>query len=222
MKGHTLESVDEETDIGVRMSKSLKPGAQCLKAAKTAHSVLAQITRAFHYRDRHTFMRLYKTYVRPHLEFATPAWAPWGEMDIECLEKVQKKAVGMVSGLASHIYEQRLAELGMETLAERRHQADMLQMHKILHKSDKVKSDGWFAMARDGERATRATADPFNVRIPAPRLEVRRHFFTQRAPESWNRVPPALKSAATAKAFRIGYRAYRREERAAAHGGNER
>jgi hypothetical protein len=34
----------------------------------------------------------------------------------------------MVSGLASHNYEERLAELGLTTLEERRHQADMLLM----------------------------------------------------------------------------------------------
>jgi hypothetical protein len=31
---------------------------------------------------------------------------------------------------------------------------------------------------------TRAAADPLNLRIPAPRLEVRKNFFSQRVPES--------------------------------------
>ena len=43
-------------------------------------------------------------YVRPHLEFSTPAWAPWAEGDKNILEKVQRKAVGMVSGLCSKVY----------------------------------------------------------------------------------------------------------------------
>jgi hypothetical protein len=215
MKGQTLESVEEETDIGVRVSRTLKPGVQCKKAAKTATTVLAQITRAFHYRDRHTFMKLYTTYVRPHLEFATPAWAPWTETDISCLEKVQIKAVSMVSGLTSHTYEEKLAELGMLTLAERRHQLDMLQMYKVLHNKDTVNSDDWFDMAANGERRTRAAADPLNVRIPAPRLEVRKNFFTQRVAEPWNKTPAALKSAATAEGFRHGYRKHRGAELAA-------
>ena len=36
-------------------------------------------------------MKLYKLYVRPHLEFAVAAWSPWTVADIECLEKVQKR-----------------------------------------------------------------------------------------------------------------------------------
>ena len=33
--------------------------------------------------------------------------------------------MGIVSGLKSHVYEDRLKELGLQTLEERRHQADM-------------------------------------------------------------------------------------------------
>ena len=59
MSGTVLTCVEEETDIGVKMANTLKPSAQCRKAAKTAQTVLSQLTRAFHYRDRHVFMRLY-------------------------------------------------------------------------------------------------------------------------------------------------------------------
>jgi hypothetical protein len=86
MNGEKLERVEEERDIGVTVQKSLKPSAQCAKAAGTARSVLGQISRLFHYRDKKTFVKLYVTYVRPHLEFCTPAWSPWTRADIDCLE----------------------------------------------------------------------------------------------------------------------------------------
>ena len=219
MGGHNLESVDEEKDVGVKWCKNLKPSAQCSQAAKTAQLVLSQITRAFHYRDRHIFVRLYTQYVRPHLEFCTPVWSPWSGADKECLERVQRRAVGMVSGLVSQNYEERLTELGLTTLEERRHQIDMLQVYKVLNGKDKVQSENWFVMAANGERATRAAADPLNLRIPAPRLEVRRHFFTQRVPEPWNKIPAALKSAATVDGFRRGYKDLRRGGRVAAQTG---
>ncbi len=76
-------------------------------------------------------MRLYKQYVRPHLEFSTQAWSPWTEADKSCLEKVRQRAVKMVSGLKSDEYSERLAELEMPTLEERRHQADMAMVHKL-------------------------------------------------------------------------------------------
>jgi len=68
-------------------------------------------------------------------------------------------------------------------------------------KKYKVQSEGWFDMAVNGERATHVAADPLNMRIPAPRVEVRKYFFTQRVPEAWNRILAALKSAAMVTSF---------------------
>jgi hypothetical protein len=73
-----------------------------------------------------------------------------------------------------------------------------------------MKSETWFKIASDKERVTRAAADPLNLRIPAPRLEVRKNFFSQRVPESWNKIPPALKQATPA--FRNAYQKHRETE----------
>ena len=111
MAGQALGVTSAEKDIGVIVTDKLKPADQCRSAARTAQAVLGQITRAFHYRDRHVFVRLYKQYVRPHLEFSTQAWSPWNGEDIDCLEKVQQKAIKMVTGLRGRTYEERLEEL---------------------------------------------------------------------------------------------------------------
>jgi hypothetical protein len=52
MRGVRLEVTEEEKDIGVAVTKNLKPSAQCSKAAGRASSVLGQLRRNFHYRDR--------------------------------------------------------------------------------------------------------------------------------------------------------------------------
>jgi hypothetical protein len=57
---------------------------------------------------------------------------------VEVLEKIQRRAVNMVAGLKGSTYEKKLEELDMLTLEERRHQADMVQVYKILHGRDNV------------------------------------------------------------------------------------
>jgi ribonucleases P/MRP protein subunit RPP40 len=109
MRETKVSTPEEERDVGVTVSANLKSAAQCTKAAGTATSVLNQLKQNFHYRDRFTFVRLYKQYVRPHLEFSTPAWAPWLAGDREVLEKVQEKAVKMVAGLKGRTYEEKCA-----------------------------------------------------------------------------------------------------------------
>ena len=50
--GTVLKSDTQEKDIGVIVHESLKPTAQCRKAASKANQVLGQMRKSFHYRDR--------------------------------------------------------------------------------------------------------------------------------------------------------------------------
>jgi hypothetical protein len=131
MGSHQLAVSSSEKDVGVMISDSLKPSEQCRKAATTANAVLSQIQRAFHYRDRHTYVKLYVQYVRPHLEFESQAWAPWTSTNKACLEKVQERAIRAVSGLKSATYSERLRKLNLQSLEDRRLEADMVLTHHI-------------------------------------------------------------------------------------------
>jgi ribonuclease P/MRP protein subunit RPP40 len=50
----------------------------------------------------------------------------------------------MVSGLKGNTYDERLKEVGLFTLEERRHQADMVQTYKIVTGKDTVNRENWF------------------------------------------------------------------------------
>ncbi len=51
--------------------------------------------------------------------------------------------VKLISGLKSNIYEERLRELNLPTLSERRPQADMAMVHRILHGRGGVDYTTW-------------------------------------------------------------------------------
>ena len=59
--GRELESISEEKDLGVLITKDLKISAQCSRAAKTANRVLGMIRRTFTCKDEQTIMQLYKS-----------------------------------------------------------------------------------------------------------------------------------------------------------------
>ena len=46
--------------------------------------------------DKNTFIMLYKSSVRPHLEYANLLWSPYKKGDVEAIEKVQKRATKLV------------------------------------------------------------------------------------------------------------------------------
>ena len=186
--GTILQNVNEEKDLGVIITNSLKPSSQCAKAAMKANGILGQMWRSFHYRDKSVWIWVYKTYVQPHLEFAVQAWSPWYSKDIQLLEKVQKRAVNMVVGLKSSTYEGKLKEINL-TLEERRLRGDMIQVWKYMHDKNCGK-DGLFRMANEQHgRSTRHTSKAFNIYRTDARLDVRKNFFTVKCIDKWNHLP---------------------------------
>lgn len=52
------------------------------------------------------------------LEFSIQAWSSWTEANRQCLERIQRMAIGMVSGLSQQDYEGTLNEMGLVTQKE--------------------------------------------------------------------------------------------------------
>jgi len=69
--------------------------------------------------DETTFMLLYKSTVRTHLEFANSVWCPFKQGDITEIEKVQKRATKLVIKLKNKSYRDRLFHLNVPTLEYR-------------------------------------------------------------------------------------------------------
>jgi len=130
------------------------------------------------------------------------------------LENIQRKFVKNVTGLQSRAYEDRLHELGLASLEDRRHEIDMIQVFKIVKGCDDVKSDQWFKMAAgEGRRPTRAAAGLYNLAAERSAHDYRRNTFSQRVVAGWNNLPNDLKAAASPAVFK---RQYRRHVRMAA------
>jgi len=104
-KTFKLETVDKEKDLEICVTKNMKAATQCKAAAQQAMNVLRTIKRHFFRIDEPTFLILYKSYVRPHLQYCVQVWSPHFRKDIACLEQVQKRATKLVSGFKNLSYE---------------------------------------------------------------------------------------------------------------------
>jgi len=122
-----LETITVVKDLGVYITSDLKPTEQCIQAAKKAQSVLGMIYRQFKTIDKEDFGILYKSYVRPHLEYCIQAWSPKLQKDKVLLKKVQRRATRMVKGFKKLPYETRLKKLGIHSLERRRLRGDLIE-----------------------------------------------------------------------------------------------
>lgn len=202
MGGVQLETVSWERDLGIIVNKDLKPSLQCREAARKANLVLTQILKAFHFRDRHTYLRLYKQYVRCHLEYCTQVWSPWLQSDIDILEKVQIRAIKQITGLKGQSYEEKLRELNLLSLLDRRKRFDLIETFKILQGKSAVEKDVFFKTMQPGDRVTRTTSFPLNLKYNRCNLDVRRNFFSNRVINDWNLLPNSIKSSVSVIQFK--------------------
>ena len=204
--GTVLVEDNQEKDVGVIIHKSLKPSQQCEKAASKARQVLGQMARSVTLRDKVTWPKLYKTYVRPHLEYAVQAWNPWTEADKAVLEKVQEQALRYVSGTQGKAYGDKLLATGLTTLEARRCRGDMIQVYKYLHNKQAVNPRKLFTFKQDtAVRTTRLSARPYALNEVDCRTDPRKHSFTARVVRQWNELPDALHHATSVDAFKNNY-----------------
>ena len=213
MDGKKLLKVEEEKDLGVLVHKSLKPSAQVAKMVKKANLVLGQLLRAFTYRDKKHFVRLYQVYVRCHLEYAIQCCSPYLQKDIDAIEDVQRRAVRQISGLKGS-YEDKLAQIGLTTLVDRRARGDMIQTFKIIHQIDDVPINTFFQVAgADHNYPTRGAvvfteegeSAGMNLVIPKANKDVRKYFFSHRVVSSWNSLPYDVKNSESVNQFKNAY-----------------
>ena len=214
MNGSEMKITECEKDLGVYMHSSLKPSIHIAEAVKKANRALGILLRCLTFRDRYNFIRLYKTYVRCHLEYAVQAWSPWLKQDIENIESVQKRAIRYCRGLLGATYEDKLDEVGLTTLVDRRRRGDMLQTFKILNKIDDVEYHTWFSKVEEQHQKTRqavSISSEGNVVAtdklvkPKSRLEIRRNFFSCRVVDPWNELPEEVRKSSSVQEFKTNY-----------------
>jgi len=131
MMDKQLEIVNEKKDLGVLICD--EPSAHCIYSYNKANRMLGLIIRAFSTKDPSILLRLYKCLVRPHLEYCSPAWSPKNVKDNELLERIQYTFTQFFSDLRDLDYAERLQQLGLWTLEERRNRADHIEVYQIVN-----------------------------------------------------------------------------------------
>lgn len=193
-----LQGTDRETDLGVLVDKTLKFSEQCKTAAKSANSTLGIIRRHIQSRKKDIILRLYKTLVRPKLEYCAQAWSPYLRKDIEILERVQHRATKMIAECRSLNYMDRLNRVGLVTLEKRRTRGDLIQLFKLLKGYDSIDFKQFVNLSTH----CRTRGHRFRLAKFRSKLDIRCNFFSQRVVNAWNGLPDFVVEADTVNSFK--------------------
>jgi hypothetical protein len=187
----------EERDLGIIMTPDFKFGAQAAHAVSKANRVFGLLKRTFLSRDVELWTSLYRTYVRPHLEFAVSAWNPYLRRDVAILEKVQRRVTRLPTALRSVQYDERLERMGLTTLESRRVRGDLIELFKIIRGEDDISwyNEPVWSVPRETKRCQ------LRREIVSSCLQ-RHNFFTNRTANAWNALPNEIVESESVDVFK--------------------
>ena len=196
-----LGVLTEEKDLGVKFDPSLKFSKHVAMVANKANRMVGIIRRTFDFLDEDMLKILYKTLVRPHLEYANCIWNPVLHKDVLMIERVQRRATKILPSLKEVKYADRLRQLNLPTLAYRRVRGDLIQVYKIVHGLNDIRQDLLFKSAQQ-EIGTRGHSCKFQKQHS--RLRLRENSFSIRTVNTWNSLPEQVVCAKTVNEFKNG------------------
>jgi hypothetical protein len=193
-----LEHIDCVKDLGVQFKSDLSFNNHIYDKINIAYKMLGLINRNFKDMDTVTFILLYKSLVRSHLEYAGVIWNPYQKTLIRDLERVQKRATKMLYGFRDQSYVNRLKLLKLPTLRYRRLRGDMIEVFKIVNNMYDVTLYSILKV----DIGSKTRGNDFKLKKELCNLDVRKYFFSCRVVNVWNSLPNSVVLANSVNSFK--------------------
>ena len=155
------------------------------------------IRRSFDFLTETTFVQLYKSLVRPLLEYGHCAWQPSQKTLCSDVEDVQRRATKLLSSLKDKPYPDRLKTLELPCFEHRRLRGDIIEVYKYLH--------GYYDVNKPTFQPTtngNLRGNALKLQKTRFRLDTRGNYFSIRAVDHWNRLSDSVVLAPSVNAFK--------------------
>lgn len=95
-------------------------------------------------------------------------------------------------------YEHRLECTGLISLDDRRTRGDLIQVFKLIKGFDRVDFNNFFTLSN----SDKTRGHQYKIVKVRSRLELRRHFFSQRIVNMWNKLPSNVVETDSVNSFK--------------------
>ena len=149
--------------------------------------------------DEQCFSTIFKSLIRPHIEYANQLWSPHLKKHITSLENFQRRATKLIPGFKDIEYKERLRKLKIPTLAYRRLRGDMIELYKILTEKYGAAVSSNFVTLRVNESDTRG--HHLKIFKERCRLNIKKNSFIHGCTDVWNSLPQSVVGAPSVQSF---------------------
>lgn len=187
LNGTYLNEENNQRDLGVIISNTLKPETHISDIIKKANRRIGLIKRCFTSYTPEKVKTLYSTMIRPVLEYGSIIWSPHLKKDISQLEAVQRRCIRLSNDTIT-----------LPSLEHRRKSQDLCETYKIINHMYKVESGNFFTFSQN----TFTRGHDKKLEKKHTRTDVRKFFFSNRVIDPWNNLPQSAVSAPSLNSFK--------------------
>ena len=199
-----ISKVNSGCDLGIIFDKNIKFSDHVTLKVKKANSLLALIRKSFKNLDKKSWTTIYKTLIRPHLEYGNAVWCPVTIGLKEMIERTQRKFTKIIPGLKNLDYHQRLKVLNLPSMEERQKRGDLIQTFKILNSYADCNPKEYFDLnANATNRSTRG--HNYKLKINFCKTKIRQNVLRNRVTIEWNKLPNDVVNAKNVNCFKNAY-----------------
>ena len=134
IKDMLLQNKHQEKDLGILFTDNFKFNDHMNMTIKKANRQLCTIARVLKHKNPKIIVLLYKSFVRPFLEYNSIIWSPYTNTYVQKFEKIQEKMCNLMNGMRSLSYQQKLAKLRLQSLQTRRIRYQLCFMFEMKHR----------------------------------------------------------------------------------------
>ena len=184
MNGHKLDISSSFTQLGISVSSNLTWKPHIISIAKHASQKLGFLSRARSYFSPSQLLTIYKSQIRPSLEYCSHVWGGAPKSSLHFLDRVQSKAIRLINN-------PNLTN-SLQSLSHRRLVADLSIFYRYFHGhcSQEIKNIIPDPMRRVRTTRSSTHSHPFQVTLPNPRTLAHKSSFIPRTSQLWNSLPP--------------------------------
>ena len=142
---------------------------------------------------------LFKSLVRPVVEYANIVWSPFLRKDIRSIENVQRHYTKRIKGMRDLPYHERLFRLKLPSLQYRRLRGDLIETYKLLNNFYDPVTSNLLELMPDSSSTRNHN---FKLKKKSFNTNQFKYFYSNRIVNVWNKLPSNVVNAASLNYFK--------------------
>ena len=201
--GNILNPVSSHKHLGVIFSSDCKWTKHIDMLVERASKQLTVLRKLKFRLKREYLEKIYFTFIRPILEYASEVWDNCGQINSDRLEKIQIEAARIVTGLPIYASVQSIyRETGWEKLSTRREVRKILMFYKItFNLAPEYLYD--LVPPNVSEISNYNLRNSQNISVPLYRISIYQNSFFPSCIKLWNSLDPSLRQLPTISSFKL-------------------